>query len=91
MVVVFESHEFGFAIPLVTQRSSDINTGREDNDGGDAVIPILSECWFILLCYFNAENARLKGDHLWVVVEILIGGIPTVREVGVMRLFLSLG
>jgi hypothetical protein len=33
---------------------------------------------------FEAENAMLKGDYLWQVVEILIGGIPTVLEVGYM-------
>jgi hypothetical protein len=33
----------------------------------------------------------LKGDSLWQVVEIVIGGIPTVLEVRFMCMFLSLG
>ena len=33
----------------------------------------------------------LKGDYLPQVVEILIGGIPTILEVHLMYLFMSLG
>ena len=33
----------------------------------------------------------LKGDYLLQVVEIVIGGIPTVLEVHFMCLFMSLG
>jgi hypothetical protein len=29
---------------------------------------------------FKAENAMLKGDYLWQVVEIVIGGIPTILD-----------
>jgi len=45
----------------------------------------------IELSHFEAENATLKGDYLWQVVEILIGGVPTVLEVDFMWLFMSLG
>jgi len=33
----------------------------------------------------------LKGDYLWLVVEIVIGGAPTILEVCFMCLFMSLG
>jgi hypothetical protein len=45
----------------------------------------------IELSDFEAENATLKGDYLQQVVEIVIGGIPTVLEVRFMCLFMSLG
>jgi hypothetical protein len=44
----------------------------------------------IELSDFEAENATLKGDYLWQVVEIVIGGVPTVIEVRFMFLFMSL-
>jgi len=44
----------------------------------------------IELSGFEAENVMLKGDSLRQVVEILIGGIPTVLEVRFMCLFMSL-
>jgi hypothetical protein len=44
----------------------------------------------IELSNFEAENATLKGDYLWQVVEIVIGGVPTVLEVRFMCLFMSL-
>ena len=44
----------------------------------------------IELSDFEAENVRLKGDYLWQVVEIVIGGVPTVLEVRFMCLFMSL-
>jgi len=40
---------------------------------------------------FEAEDATLKGDYLWQVVEIVIGGVPTVHEVRFMCLSMSLG
>jgi len=52
---------------------------------------MLSEGLQIELSYFEAENATLKGDYLWQVVEIVIGGVPTVLEVRFMCLFMSLG
>ena len=45
----------------------------------------------IELSDFEAENATLKGDYLRQVVEIVIGGVPTVLEVCFMCLFMSLG
>jgi hypothetical protein len=45
----------------------------------------------IELSDFEAEDATLKGDYLQQVVEIVIGGVPTVLEVGLMCLFMSLG
>jgi len=44
----------------------------------------------IELCVFETEDATLKGDYLWQVVEIVIGGIPTILEVHFMCLFMSL-
>jgi len=43
------------------------------------------------LSHFEAEDATLKGDPLWQVVDIEIGGIPTIHEIGSMCVFLSLG
>ena len=36
-------------------------------------------------------NVMLKCDYLWQVVEIVIGGVPTVFEVHVMCFFMFLG
>jgi len=52
---------------------------------------MLSEGLEIELSDFKAKNATLKGDYLWQVVEIVIGGVPTVLEVSFMCLFMSLG
>jgi hypothetical protein len=52
---------------------------------------MLSEGLEIELSDFEAENATLKGDYLWQMVEIVVGGVPTVLEVGYMCLFISLG
>ena len=41
----------------------------------------LSQGLEIELSDFKAENATLKGDYLRQVVEIVIGGVPTVLEV----------
>ena len=70
---------------------SQISTGCEDCPGGSAVLPRLSVSLEIELCNFEPGNATLKGDYLWQVVEIGIGGIPTVLEVRVMRMLMSLG
>ena len=67
-----------------------ITTGREDFAGGSAVLPTLSKGLEIELSDFEAEGAMLKGDYLWHVVEIVIGGVPTVLEVRFMCLFMSL-
>jgi len=45
----------------------------------------------IELSHFEAEDVTLKGDYLWQVVEIVIGGVPTILEVCFMCLFMSLG
>jgi hypothetical protein len=52
---------------------------------------MLSEGLEIELSDFEAEDATLKGDYLWQVVEIVIGGVPTVLEVRFICLFMSLG
>ena len=70
---------------------SQISTGREDFAGGSAVLPTLSEGLEIELSDFEAENATLKGNYLWQVVEIGIGGVATVLEIRFMCLFMSLG
>jgi hypothetical protein len=70
---------------------SQISTGREDFAGGSAVLPTLSEGLEIELSDFEAEDATLKGDYLWQVVEIMIGGVPAVLEVCFICLFMSLG
>ena len=44
----------------------------------------------IELSDFEAENMTPKGDYLWQVVEHAIGGVPTVLEVHLMCLFISL-
>ena len=44
----------------------------------------------IELCDFEAEDVTLKGDYLPQVVEIEIGGVPTVVEVRLMCMFMTL-
>jgi len=70
---------------------SQISTRREDVAGSSAVLLTMSEGLEIELSDFEAENATLKGDYLRQVVEIVIGGVPTVLEVRFMCLFMSLG
>jgi hypothetical protein len=84
-------HEFGLRISLGAQGGSQISTGREDFAGGNAVLPTLSEGLEIELSDFEAEKATLKGYYLRQVVEMVIGGVPTVPEVRFMCLFMSLG
>ena len=45
----------------------------------------------IELSDFEAENATLKCHYLWQVVEIVIGGVPTVLDICFMCVFMSLG
>jgi hypothetical protein len=52
---------------------------------------MLSEGLEIELSDFTAEDATLKGDYLWQVVEIVIGGVPTIVEVCFMCWFAALG
>jgi hypothetical protein len=68
-----------------------MSTGKEDFPCGSCVLPSLSEGLEIELSDFEAENAMLKGDYLWLVVEDVIAGVPTVLEVGFMCLIMSLG
>jgi hypothetical protein len=91
IMAVLGSHEFGLCIRLGAQGGILISTGREDFAGGSGVLPTLSEGLEIELSDFDAEDATLKGDYLWQVVEIVIGGVPTVLEVRFMCLFMSLG
>ena len=51
---------------------------------------MLSKGLVIELSDFEAADATLKGDYLWQVVEIVIGGVPTVLEVRFMCMFMSL-
>ena len=73
------------------QRGSQISTGRGDIAGGSAVLSTLSDGLEIELPHFEAENVMVKGDYLWQVVEIGIGGVPTILEVRLMCWFMSLG
>jgi hypothetical protein len=45
----------------------------------------------IELSDFEAVDATLKGDFLWEVVEIVIGGVPRVLVVRCMYMLMSLG
>ena len=90
-MAVLRSHEFGLRIRLGGQGGRQISTGREDYSGGSAVLPTLSKGLEIELSDFESENEIRKGDYLWQVVEIVIGGLPTVLEVACMNLLVSLG
>jgi hypothetical protein len=91
ITAVLGPDEFGLRICLGAQGGSQISTGREDFEGGSAVLPTLREGLEIGLSDFDGENATLKGDYLRQVVEIVIGGVPTVVEVRFMCLLMSLG
>ena len=45
----------------------------------------------IELSYPDAANTTLKGDYLQLVLEIVLGGVPTVLEVRLLWLFMFLG
>ena len=72
------------------QGGNQISNRRVDIACGSAVLPTLSKGLEIELSHFEAENATLKSDYLWQVVEIVIGGLPTVVQVQFMCLFMSL-
>jgi hypothetical protein len=91
ITAVLGSHEFGLRISLGAQEGSQIGAGREDVAGCRAGLLMLSAGFDIELSDFEVENATLKGDYFWQVVEIVIGGIPTVLEIRFMCLFMSLG
>jgi len=63
---------------------------REDFAGGSTIRPMLSEGFDIKPSDLEAEYATLIGDYWWHFVEIVIGGVPTIREVGFMYFFMSL-
>ena len=65
---------------------------RTQSDGPEPLLTLtLSGGLEIELSDFEAVDATLKGDYLWQVLEIVIGGVPTVLEVRFMCLFMSLG
>ncbi|KAF8539103.1 hypothetical protein BDD12DRAFT_883298 [Trichophaea hybrida] len=91
ITAVLGSHAFGLPQRLGAQGGSQISDGREDFAGVSAVLSTLSEGMEIELSDLEAENAALKGDYLRQVVEIVIGGGPTVLEISFMFLYMSLG
>jgi len=52
---------------------------------------MLSEGLKSELSEFEAEYATLKGEYLWQVVEIVIGGVATVLEARLMCSFRCFG
>jgi len=70
---------------------SQIIAGREDFACGSSGISTLCESFEIELSNFEVENAILKGNYLRQVVEIVIGGVPTVLEVCFICVAMSLG
>jgi hypothetical protein len=53
--------------------------------GGSTVRPMLSDSFWSELTDSKASKATLKGNYLWLVVEIVIGGVPNVLEIHFMR------
>jgi hypothetical protein len=49
--------------------------------GGSTLLTKLREGSEIGLSDFEAASVMLKDDYVWQVVEIVIGGIPTILEV----------
>jgi hypothetical protein len=70
---------------------SQIKTARENFAAGSAVVPTLSEGFQNELSDFQVKDATLKGDYLWQVVGIVIGGVPTIHEIRFMYLLMSPG
>jgi hypothetical protein len=89
IMAVLGPHEFGLLISLGAEGDSQIANGREDIAGGSTVLQTLSEGLEIEHSDFESENATLKADYLWKVVEIVIGGFPAILEVRFRCLFLS--
>jgi hypothetical protein len=84
------SHEFGLRISLGAQGGSQISAGMEDFASCSAVFLTLSEGLESELSNFESGNAMLNGHCLRQVVEIVIGGDPTVLEIRFMYSFMSL-
>ena len=80
-----------FAYDWQLREGSQISAGRVDFAGGSAVLPTLSEGLKIEHSDFETENATLKDIHSCQVVEIVIGGVPTVLEIRLMSMCMSLG
>jgi hypothetical protein len=91
ITAVLGSHEFGLRIRLGAQRGSQMYTGRADVAGSSTVFPTLNKGLEIELSHFKADDMTLRGDYLWQVVEIVIGGVQTVLEVCFQCLFMALG
>jgi hypothetical protein len=68
-----------------------ISTRRENFAGGCADFLMLSEGLEIEHSDFDTEDAMLNSNYLWQLVEIVIGGVPTGREICLMCLFMSRG
>jgi hypothetical protein len=67
-----------------------ITTGREDFACGSAVLLMLSKDFNIELSDYKAEDATLRQDGGWHVVKNVVGGVPTVLEVGIMCFLMAL-
>jgi hypothetical protein len=91
ITAVLESHEFVLRIYLAAQGGSPISTRQEHLAASSAVLPRPSEGLEIELSHFEAEDATLNGEYMWLIVEIVIGGVPTVLEVRLMCFLMSLG
>jgi len=76
---ILRSNDIGLCILLWPQGGSKIGTGGEDTASGSALLLTLSYGLGIGFSYFKAGNAMLKCDSMWQVVEVVIGGVPTVR------------
>jgi hypothetical protein len=89
--MVLESHQFKLRICLGAQGGSQISSRREDFGGRSTDLPMLSKDLEIELSDYEAENGNLKSDYMWQVLKIVIGGVPTILEIGVVCCFMSLG
>jgi hypothetical protein len=57
---------------------------REDFAGGSAVLMMVSDGLEIALPDFEAENTTPMCEDLRQVVEVFIGGVPTVLEISLI-------
>ena len=89
-MAVLGFQQFGRHLRLGAQGACQISARTEDFPGGSGVLPTLSKGLGIVLSDFEAENAPLKGDYFWQVVESVTGGVPTLLEIHVMCFFRSL-
>jgi len=89
--VLLGCHEFGLRIVLGAQGRCQISTRWEDLACFSAFLLTLRVGLEIEPLDFKAENSMMTGDFLCQVVEIVIRGIPTVLDINVKCLFMSLG